>query len=116
MHLVREENLAAFMEVLRKEYYEKYGYSEEQIQQGLFASKPSAGACYFEGLKFYRCFFPFLLFWVYSNGYPIPDRCWNPLKKVMCRLRIYKNNILSAAEYEDHDSIRPQLTLCGMSA
>lgn len=67
VHLVREENLAAFMEVLRKEYYEKYGYSEEQIQQGLFASKPSAGACYFEGLKFYRCFFLTFCYSVYMG-------------------------------------------------
>ena len=55
VHLVREENVKSFMDVLRKEYYEKYGYSEEQIQQGLFASKPSAGACYFEGLTFCSC-------------------------------------------------------------
>ena len=59
VHLVREENVKSFMDILRKEYYEKYGYSEEQIQQGLFASKPSAGACYFEGLTFYIC----LLIW-----------------------------------------------------
>ena len=55
VHLVHEENVKSFIDILRKEYYEKYGYSEEQIQQGLFASKPSAGACYFEGLTFYPC-------------------------------------------------------------
>lgn len=52
MHLVKEEDLEAFMKALREEYYVKHGLSEEQIKQGLFASKPGAGACYFEGLEF----------------------------------------------------------------
>ena len=52
MHLVREEEKDSFMKVLEEEYYRKHGFSEEQIKQGLFASKPSAGACYFEGLVF----------------------------------------------------------------
>ena len=52
MHLVREEEKDSFMKVLEEEYHRKHGFSEEQIKQGLFASKPSAGACYFEGLVF----------------------------------------------------------------
>lgn len=52
MHLVKEEALEEFMKALREEYYVKHGFSEEQIQQGLFASKPGAGACYFEGVEF----------------------------------------------------------------
>ena len=28
----------------------KRGFSEDEVKLGLFASKPSAGACYFEGL------------------------------------------------------------------
>ena len=38
------------MKVLEEEYYRKHGFSEEQIRLGLFASKPGAGACYFENL------------------------------------------------------------------
>lgn len=52
VHLVKEEALEEFMKALREEYYVKHGFSEEQIQQGLFASKPGAGACYFEGVEF----------------------------------------------------------------
>ena len=50
--MVREENLETFMKVLEEEYYKKHGFTEEQIQVGLFASKPSAGASYFTDLPF----------------------------------------------------------------
>ncbi|CBK24516.2 uncharacterized protein [Blastocystis hominis] len=52
VHLVKEEALEEFMKALREEYYVKHGFDEEQIKQGLFASKPGAGACYFEGIEF----------------------------------------------------------------
>lgn len=51
VHLVREEALPAFMKVLEEEYYRKHGFGDEDIKLGLFASKPSAGACYFEDLQ-----------------------------------------------------------------
>lgn len=51
VHLVKEEELETFMKALKEEYYVKHGFSEEQIKQGLFASKPGAGACYFESLE-----------------------------------------------------------------
>ena len=50
--MIREENLESFMNVLKEEYYKKHGYSDDQIEVGLFASKPSAGATYFTDLKF----------------------------------------------------------------
>ena len=51
VHLVREEALPAFMKALEEEYYRKHGFGDEDIKLGLFASKPSAGACYFEDLQ-----------------------------------------------------------------
>ena len=46
VHLVYEKDVESFM----KAYYVKRGFSEDEVKLGLFASKPSAGACYFEGL------------------------------------------------------------------
>ena len=40
------------MKVLEEEYYKKNGFDAEQIQIGLFASKPGAGASYFTDLTF----------------------------------------------------------------
>lgn len=51
VHLVREEALASFLKALEEEYYGKHGFTDDQIKQGLFASRPSAGACYFEEMK-----------------------------------------------------------------
>ena len=50
VHLVYEKDVESFMKALKEEDYVKRGFSEDEVKLGLFASKPSAGACYFEGL------------------------------------------------------------------
>lgn len=50
VHLVYEKDVESFMRALKEEYYAKRGFDEDQVKLGLFASKPSAGACYFKGL------------------------------------------------------------------
>ncbi|KAK8795607.1 hypothetical protein WA158_000264 [Blastocystis sp. Blastoise] len=50
VHLVKEAEVDKFIAALRDGYYIPHGFNEEQIKQGLFASKPCAGACYFPHL------------------------------------------------------------------
>lgn len=55
MHLVPEEKVETFLAAMREEYYRKHGFSEEKIREGLFASKPGAGACVLEDLECVVC-------------------------------------------------------------
>lgn len=51
VHLVPEEKVEGFLEAMKREYYVKHGFSDEKTKEGLFASKPGAGACVLEDLE-----------------------------------------------------------------
>lgn len=50
VHLVPEDKVTQVVQACKEEYYEKRGFSSEQIKEGVFTSKPSAGACCFENV------------------------------------------------------------------